>query len=376
MMGIGRNAPCWCGSGKKYKTCHMERAKQEKINLWDAVATNKKKFRVKMCFAKDVGLGTCEGKIIKSHTISRSANLDKIAKDGKVICYAHNLSELKKNRESLLPKEIGIGVASTFSGFCSKHDFQLFSCIETEPFVGRPEQCLAIAYRTLSRELYGKIAAGHLRETLQDADKGKPLLTQFLFQELINNIYQANDLANKELRATYEKLIQALGKCRSNVLRSIVIEFDGTLPFMVAGAWSPLTDLFGNQLQKGFEDKNLEQIFISSFWGQDCSKICISWVDRPDAPGKVIADQICMLPQRQQVTACLQLSVKHVENIFYDPTWFRSLPKDQLNQLNILAASGIDIDGSVPTEQINLKFDFALVGTTRISSSVGDDKES
>ena len=23
-MIIGRNDKCWCGSGKKYKTCHME----------------------------------------------------------------------------------------------------------------------------------------------------------------------------------------------------------------------------------------------------------------------------------------------------------------------------------------------------------------
>lgn len=21
---LGRNAPCWCGSGKKYKKCHLE----------------------------------------------------------------------------------------------------------------------------------------------------------------------------------------------------------------------------------------------------------------------------------------------------------------------------------------------------------------
>ncbi|HAV27759.1 MAG TPA: hypothetical protein DCX23_05515, partial [Lachnospiraceae bacterium] len=28
-MKIGRNLPCWCGSGKKYKVCHM--AFDEKI---------------------------------------------------------------------------------------------------------------------------------------------------------------------------------------------------------------------------------------------------------------------------------------------------------------------------------------------------------
>ena len=30
MEKIGRNDPCWCGSGKKYKTCHM--AMDEKIH--------------------------------------------------------------------------------------------------------------------------------------------------------------------------------------------------------------------------------------------------------------------------------------------------------------------------------------------------------
>ena len=29
---IGRNDPCWCGSGKKYKDCHL--ALDEKINSY------------------------------------------------------------------------------------------------------------------------------------------------------------------------------------------------------------------------------------------------------------------------------------------------------------------------------------------------------
>jgi uncharacterized protein YecA (UPF0149 family) len=27
---LSRNDPCWCGSGKKYKQCHLERDKQQK----------------------------------------------------------------------------------------------------------------------------------------------------------------------------------------------------------------------------------------------------------------------------------------------------------------------------------------------------------
>jgi preprotein translocase subunit SecA len=27
---IGRNDPCWCGSGKKYKQCHMKQDERER----------------------------------------------------------------------------------------------------------------------------------------------------------------------------------------------------------------------------------------------------------------------------------------------------------------------------------------------------------
>jgi uncharacterized protein YecA (UPF0149 family) len=27
---LGRNAPCWCGSGRKYKNCHLEADRRSK----------------------------------------------------------------------------------------------------------------------------------------------------------------------------------------------------------------------------------------------------------------------------------------------------------------------------------------------------------
>ncbi len=29
---LGRNEPCWCGSGKKYKRCHLDEDRQEQKN--------------------------------------------------------------------------------------------------------------------------------------------------------------------------------------------------------------------------------------------------------------------------------------------------------------------------------------------------------
>lgn len=373
MKGLGRNDTCWCGSGKKYKKCHLDRERQEKGNPWDAVAANKKSFHAKRCAAQDVGLGACEGNIIRAHTVSRGPNLAKIARNGKVLRYTADPSRLKKNGGELEPVEIGIADASVFYGFCSKHDRTLFSCVENEPFIGRADQCLAVAYRTLSRELYGKNAASHLRETLRNADKGKSLIEQVQLQALLDLIDQGNDLAKKDLANTHEKLTEAMVDSQASVLQSIVIEFEGMLPFMVAGAWSPFTDFNGKELQKGFVDEKLEQIFISSFAGRDWSKICISWLNKPDAPGKVIADQICMLPKKQQASACLQLSVKHVENIFYSPDWFDALDETELKQLYALAFSGVDAIGSVPTARINLDLTFGLTDNSRILTLAQDE---
>ncbi|MBN2398501.1 MAG: SEC-C domain-containing protein [Deltaproteobacteria bacterium] len=33
MPDLGRNDPCWCGSGKKYKHCHMESDEKKRSKL-------------------------------------------------------------------------------------------------------------------------------------------------------------------------------------------------------------------------------------------------------------------------------------------------------------------------------------------------------
>lgn len=365
MKGRDRNAPCWCGSGKKYKKCHLDRYGQSKESPWAAVDANRKAFTQKKCCAHGVGLGPCEGGVIKAHTVSRGPNLAKIAKRGHVLHYTASIPEMNKNGGRLSVEKIGIKDASVFHGFCRKHDQELFSCIENEPFAGRPDQCLAVAYRTMSRELYGKDAGAHLRETLRGADKGMRTPEQFMFQRLLDDINTGNEAARRELKATHDALISALVDDRPDVISSLVFEFAAPLPFMFAGAWSPFSDLYGRELQNGYADELLDQVFFSSFAGSHSAMICISWRDIDGAPGKVIADQIKALPVDRQASACLQIVKKHVENVFFNPEWFRGLDDKQRGQLDILAASGMDFMGSVPSAPICLDVDFELPTVSR-----------
>ena len=360
MKGRDRNALCWCGSGKKFKKCHSDRENQALENPWAAMEVNKQAFTKKKCWACDVGLGPCDGDVIKSHTVSRGANLTKIAKDGHVLQYTASIPEMKKNGGKLLIKKIGIGVASVFNGFCAKHDREIFSCIENQQFTGLPIQCLVVAYRTMSRELYGKDASAHLRETLREADRGLKPFEQVVLQRMLDEVDKGNEAARRELKMTHNRLTNALVGKQLDVIRSLVIEFSTPLPFMCAGAWSPFTDLNGNKLQIGYTDELLEQVFISSFAGDPCAMICISWRDIEGAPGKVIAEQMKALPLNQQATACLQLVMKHVENIFFNPDWFKNLNDERRERLNQLAADGVDMMGSVPSVPIRFDVDFPL----------------
>ncbi|WP_245595068.1 hypothetical protein [Leisingera daeponensis] len=305
-------------------------------------------------------MGDCDGGIIKAHTVSRGPNLTKIAKDGHVLQYVASISDMNKNGGKLSVKKIGVKDASVFHGFCGKHDRELFSCIENEAFTGRPDQCLAVAYRTMSRELYGKDAGAHLRETLRDADKGLKPFEQIMLQQMLDEIDKGNEAARRELKATHDALTTALVDARPNILSSLVFKFAAPLPFMFAGAWSPFTDLNGGELQKGYVDELLEQIIVSSFAGVSSAMICVSWRNITDAPGYVIAEQLLALPDDQRASACLQFVMKHVENVFFDPDWFQGLDGKQKERLNQLASDGLDVMGSVPSMPVHFDVDFPL----------------
>lgn len=358
MKGKDRNAPCWCGSGKKYKKCHLDRESQSKENPWAAVDANRRAFTKKKCCAHDVDLGPCDGGVIKAHTISRGPNLSKIGKNGHVLHYTSNISKMNKNGGKLSSELIGIKDASVFHGFCGKHDREIFSCIENEPFAGLPNQCLAVAYRTISRELYGKDSGEHLRETLRGADKGMNPFVQLLIQKELDTIEIGNEAARRDMKATHDALTNALVDDRPDVLSSLVFKFATPFSFAFAGAWSAFTDLYGNELQSGYADELLEQVFFASFTEPDSAMICISWRDYEAAPGKVIAEQIKALPDDQQASACLQFVMKYVENIYFNPDWFQALDDQQREMLNQFATDGID--GTPPSKAVRLDFDFGL----------------
>ena len=172
---LGRNDPCWCDSGKKYKRCHLDRESQTPLDFFDVSKEVNKAFSKKTCLAPDAWRKDCDGQISQSHTVPKSGSLRKIARDGHVYSFVPRLEAQRKHQGKIAPQLLGIRLASTFTGFCAKHDNNIFEQLEKKTFAGTQEQCFLLGYRALAREIYTKTAASspELSAMLHYMDRGR-----------------------------------------------------------------------------------------------------------------------------------------------------------------------------------------------------------
>lgn len=92
---IGRNDNCWCGSGLKYKRCHLGREQMSATNPWDKAKEIEKAHSIRVCLHPEARAATCRGGIIRAHSVQESV-LRMIATDGHV--YGWNKHRLRRRR--------------------------------------------------------------------------------------------------------------------------------------------------------------------------------------------------------------------------------------------------------------------------------------
>lgn len=89
----------------------------------------------------------CSNKVIQGHSIQKSKILKELVHNGKVMSFDSRLSYVTSDFE-----EIGIEKASTFFGFCNKHDTLIFSNIENKDYEESLEQNFLHAYRACAKQ--------------------------------------------------------------------------------------------------------------------------------------------------------------------------------------------------------------------------------
>lgn len=320
---LGRNHLCWCGSGKRYKRCHLNRHEEEPTPKWEAEKCFRDAYSDKYCSCPDSMKHECSGGIIKAHTVSKSSSLKQIARNGHVYGFILTLYNISKNN-GVVPLELmGIKKASTFTGFCSLHDKKLFSKIEDIEFTATSEQIFLIGYRSLSREHFTKMAQNEFQEIYKKVDKGRPENEQHEIQTWAYYHSMGVSVGVRDMNIHKKKFDKVLNSGDYKNVRGFVIEFSDILPVLCSGARYPEIDFLGNKLQDlSDRNKTPDIICFSLFASEGHSYAVFTWLEYSDRSCEMFIETLNRLSDKNIFSALVRFIFQSFENIFIEPVWW------------------------------------------------------
>jgi SEC-C motif len=331
---IGRNSPCWCGSGKKYKKCHLNRLNEKPVNAWDAADAMQKNFSRKICSAPKELHDECSSLIVKAHTVPKSMSLNAISHNGHVLGLKMNLENIAKNNGVLKPELIGINKASTFTGFCQKHDDSFFACLEKERFQCTDEQCFKLAYRSFSREAYTKSALVDMFEVNRTLDKGKSIDKQMEIQEIafLNHIGAA--AGHRDNQFHKEKFDNYITTSDYSTVRAVAFEFLDTFPIQACGSVNPDYDFNNKRIQDLMDFEVVPDLLsFTSFYDGEKSYMVFVWLDYCDNSCDLLIKSLLSKPKSDLPKLLSQFIFSSFENFYISPMWWNGISYIEQNKI-------------------------------------------
>lgn len=312
---------------------------QDRKKIVEVGAAFLKRYSVEMCLAENLTRIECEGKIINSHTVPKSSSLKKIERNGHVYSFdKKDLLALNESKGKILPQLNGINKASTFKGFCGKHDRALFAPIEISDFIGSPEQCFLLFYRAYAKEVYNKKINYNDRETnykILESNEKILFQTKILLKSYLDDHFTGMRIAIDDISRLKPLMDEILENQEYAKVKALIIEFDETLPFMVSGAVYP---------EQGFDGKIIQDLLArdfnpfyslgcTSFSSNDKGYFVFTWLNIENNPIDKFIDSFLNIKDHYKFNHLLKMTFHFFENIFMSPNWWDSLGKEHKEYL-------------------------------------------
>ena len=310
---------------------------------WELYSEDKKNFNSKCCLSPKSFKINCSKKIVKAHTVPRAKGLKEIARNNHVYSFHSSIEKIENSFSFLKPTSIGINRASTFTGFCSKHDNAIFSPLEKVSFdITNKEQLFLLIYRSFSREFYMKRAQNASTKLYEEFFNATGIVDEF-------QAYQDSVEAGHSDNLKYKDIIDdMLVKKNFSDVRGYVILFKKTQPIMCSGRFYPEQDFNGNNLQ---DITNLDiipsAINITSFYDSSIGGVIVfTWLENENnVCSKFISslDEIRSTDQHRLTSAILRLFFSHIDNLHISPNWWDDLEEEKKTYLTNRLADSADL---------------------------------
>ncbi|WP_341501357.1 SEC-C domain-containing protein [Gallaecimonas sp. GXIMD4217] len=339
MSKIGRNDPCWCNSGKKYKKCHYLRSDETAHPVGRMLSELRAKTMHKECLHPDAGKGLCSKKIIDAHSIQKSGPLKHIV-DSTNHVYTFGINGSGDNELS----KIGWQKASTFKGFCGLHDKAMFSPIEDQEFIGSKFQCFLAGYRAYALEYFKKVSVHKgmpfMKENL---DRGMSVQEQFELQQRLETMNQGFTKGMDDFKTTLDLYVNHHNKHNYDEFESASIYFSGDLDIVVGGAFTPDFTVDGVRLQSVAPGvKFIENISVNTLTTSTGYVIVFSW-PKQFTKCKQFIQSLVKIERQDLPSALVEIIFSYIENTYFSKDWVEGLDKDRRETIEDMARNPIQI---------------------------------
>lgn len=331
---------CWCGSGRPMRDCHG-RPEPDENAPWRAAETLRRLQEKGTCFHAQAGTSTCSKTLTKAHTVRRAADLTPIARRGHVYAFAPSLSGLIETNGKPKARLVGINRASTFTGFCSKHDNDTFSPLEKAPISGSRQQILLLFYRSLARELHFKRANAASTEHIRQMPLGIDYAVEVRFREHLDAYLRGLQIGLQRLDEIKRKLDEQLVSANYDDVRAVLFWLDRPSDVVASGVSNIEIDFSDIHLHDLADlSKPAPMLSISILNEGSRSVVVLAWPSDSDAPARRLVSSLCALPDSEIPSAILRLLFDSIDNLFMRPEWWESLIRRDREALELQMAQG------------------------------------
>ncbi|WP_219702125.1 hypothetical protein [Marinomonas lutimaris] len=277
----------------------------------------------KYCYFSSSDGNRCSNRIVNAHTIQKSGGLKNISAKSHVMYFKPIFHNIMKNNGKFAPKLEGIKKASTFFGFCSVHDAELFSPIENNVFIDCEEHSLLLGYRTFCKEIYAKSEQMRMHQ-----ESYKILKDDHSDPQLLRNLdmqYHGMELAESELSSLKFYLENLIVNKRYESVKFLSIRTASLTEFMCSGALIPEISFNGYYIQYLGQPKHSSDYLSLNIFSSDLGGVILfQWVDESQ---KNIGFLLDLLKKglKNIPEYITRFVFEFLENTFMSPLWWNSL---------------------------------------------------
>jgi hypothetical protein len=253
---------------------------------------------------------------------------------------------------SVRPRRRGINQATTFFGFCHKHDAELFRPLETTNFRFEPEQIALLGYRAICHDSYQKDAAIEAMDAARFYVMMHPDIGGFAEKDAVYQIKRLGMLnARKNFARARSVFAEMITKRNFTNLRFFGLEFDAPPMYLASSMLLPEWDFNGHNLQ---DLNTLDDFYPICFfaWAADGRSAAVfCWHSSADHICCPFIDSLREARPRRLADRILSMTFEYSANIVFRSDWWDAMPERYQRLLANRVMSGVDEDMSGGTSR-------------------------